>query len=84
MAMKTIWLWKFGKSREAWDEAFVVVHPLDDRPEEKVGNVNLGSMRMTPAVKISLAALRVYLILMTFMLIYHVMGLLGSLGHHTR
>jgi len=35
---------------------------------------------MTTGVKMSLMVLRVYLTLMTFMLVYHVAGLAGILG----
>jgi hypothetical protein len=37
-------------------------------------------MRMTPAVRISLLALRGYLVLMMLLLLYHVLGLAGLLG----
>lgn len=57
-----------------------VVHPLDDDPEQKRGTEGLGPIEMTPVVKISLMVLRVYLILMTLMLLYHVAGLAGTLG----
>ena len=43
---------------------FVVVHPLDDVPEAKVDTENLGPMRMTLAVRLSLLSLRAYLALM--------------------
>ena len=38
--------------------AFVVVHPLDDVPEEKVETEHHGPMQMTRTVKICLFALR--------------------------
>ncbi len=60
---------------------FVVVHPLDDLPEQKVDTSSLGLMPMTVSVKLSLMALRGYLILMTFLVLYHVMDLAGALGH---
>jgi len=44
---------------------FVVIHPLDDLPETKVDTKNLGRMPMTRTVKISLLALRGYLLLMS-------------------
>jgi hypothetical protein len=37
---------------------FVVVHPLDDAPEDKVDTSALGPMAMTTSVKLSLMALR--------------------------
>ena len=62
---------------------FVVVHPLDDVPEEKVDTSTLGPMPMTAAVKLSLRALRGYLILMMLLVFYHVMDLAGVFGSHT-
>jgi hypothetical protein len=61
-------------------ELFVVVHPLDDEPEEKVDTANLGPMRMTPAVRLSLMSLRAYLLIMMGLVIYHVLGLAGLFG----
>jgi hypothetical protein len=60
-------------------EYFRVIHPLDDAPEVKCSSEGLGRIAMTPAVRASLAVLRGYLILMTFMLGYHVLGLAGIL-----
>jgi len=48
--------------------------------EQKVETAHLGPMRMTPAVRISLLALRGYLMLMMLLLLYHVLGLAGLLG----
>jgi hypothetical protein len=59
---------------------YVVVHPLDDRPEAKVDTENLGPMPMTRSVKLSLMSLRAYLILMIMMVGYHVLQL-GGLFH---
>ena len=56
-------------------EGFRVVHPLDDRPEEKCSTQGLGPIAMTTTVRTALTVLRGYLILMTLMLAYHVMGL---------
>ena len=53
---------------------FHVIHPLDAPPERK-RNVDLGPMKLTPAVRISLFALRVYLILMALLLLYRVLRL---------
>ncbi len=61
---------------------FVVVHPLDDVPEEKIDTENLGPMAMTAAVRVSLLSLRVYLVLMMLLVLYHVLDLAGVLGHH--
>ena len=57
-----------------------VVHPLDDEPEQKRQSEGLGPIEMTSAVRISLLVLRGYLILMTFLLIYHVGELAGLFG----
>ena len=58
-------------------ESFQVIHPLDDAPEEKCSSEGLGPIAMTPAVRVSLAVLRGYLIAMTLMLGYHVLDLAG-------
>ena len=58
-------------------QLFRVVHPLDDKPEQKCQTEGLGSIEMTPAVKISLLVLRGYLMLMTLMLVYDVADLAG-------
>jgi hypothetical protein len=61
---------------------FVVIHPLDDLPEEKVDTEALGPMPMTRTVKISLLSLRAYLILMVLMVFYHVVDLAGAFAKH--
>jgi hypothetical protein len=61
---------------------FTVIHPLDDRPEQKVDMASMGPMRMTRVVRCSLLALRAYLLLMFFLVLYHVAGLAGILGAH--
>jgi hypothetical protein len=68
--------------KEVPENAFVVIHPLDDSPEEKVDTSHLGPMRMTPSVKLSLMALRGYLLLMVGLVFYHVMDLAGVFGKH--
>jgi hypothetical protein len=60
---------------------FVVIHPLDDLPEEKVDTDALGPMAMTMSVRISLMSLRAYLILMMLMVFYRVMAMAGLFGH---
>lgn len=62
---------------------FVVVHPLDDAPEEKVDIESLGPMPMTASVRISLLSLRAYLVLMMLMVFYRVVLLAGWFGHHS-
>jgi len=61
---------------------FVVVHPLDDRVEQKVDTSTLGPMPMTASVRLSLMALRGYLVLMMLLVLYHVMDLGGAFGQH--
>jgi hypothetical protein len=58
-------------------DRYTVVHPLDDRLEEKVDTESLGPMPMTRSVKFSLLSLRAYLILMIVMVLYHVLQLAG-------
>jgi hypothetical protein len=62
---------------------FVVIHPLDDLPEQKVDTAALGPMSMTPSVKFSLMALRGYLILMMLLVLYQVLDLAGAFGKHS-
>jgi hypothetical protein len=59
--------------------SFVVVHPLDDVPEEKVETEHLGPMPMTRTVKICLYALRGYLLLMFGLLAFRVAQLAGAM-----
>lgn len=59
---------------------FLVIHPLDDVQEQKVDTEHLGPMRMTPAVRISLLALRGYLVLMMMLVLYRVLELAGVFG----
>ncbi|MEO6964846.1 MAG: hypothetical protein ABI076_02990 [Acidobacteriaceae bacterium] len=54
-----------------------VIHPLDDVQEQKCSSEGLGSIAMTRTVRISLGALRAYLIGMTLVLGYHVLSLAG-------
>lgn len=56
---------------------YLVVHPLDDRPEEKVDTETLGPMPMTRTVKLSLMSLRAYLVLMILLVAYHVLQMAG-------
>ncbi len=67
---------------EVPENHFVVVHPLDDVPEQKVNSLGFGAMRMTTSVKLSLMSLRGYLILMMLLVLYHVMDLAGVFGPH--
>jgi hypothetical protein len=56
-------------------ERYVVVHPLDDVPEQKVDTESLGPMPMTASVKWSLVSLRAYLLLMVALVFYRVLSL---------
>jgi hypothetical protein len=58
---------------------FIVVHPLDDEPEEKVDTEHLGPMQMTKTVRSCLFALRGYLLLMFGLLGFRVLQLAGVL-----
>lgn len=72
------------RGRRARRDPDLVVPPLSDRPERKVDTAHRPPMRLTPTVRVSLAVLRGYLILMTLMLAYHFLDLAGVLGHHAR
>ena len=58
-----------------------VVHPLDDIAEEKRSPEGLGKMPMSGSVKLSLYALRGYLILIGLMVGYRALTLAGVFGH---
>lgn len=64
-------------------EHFVVVHPLDDVPEQKVDITALAPMPMTASVKVSLILLRGYLVLMMLLVLYHVVDVAGGFGLHS-
>ena len=64
------------------ENEFLVIHPLDDLPEEKVDTKELGPMRMTVVVRLSLLALRGYLVLMMLLVLYHALDLAGLLGKY--
>jgi hypothetical protein len=59
---------------------FVVIHPLDDAPEEKIDIESLGPMPMTMSVRLSLLSLRAYLVLMMVLVLYHVLDLAKVFG----
>ena len=52
------------------DQGYVVIHPLDDQPEEKCSVEGLGLMPLSRSVKYSLLSLRLYLILMGGLVLY--------------
>jgi hypothetical protein len=62
------------------EREFLVIHPLDDVEEQKLETKHLGAIRMTPAVRLSLLALRGYLLLMMLLVAYHVLCLAGVTG----
>lgn len=59
---------------------FVVIHPLDDEPEQKIDIASLGPMPMTRSVRFSLYSLRGYLLFMMMLVMYHVLHLAGLFG----
>jgi hypothetical protein len=63
------------------NEQFTVIHPLDDVREQKVDLSRLGPMRLTRTVRVSLMALRGYLILMLMLVVYHVLVAAGIVVH---
>jgi len=65
---------------EVPENHYVVIHPLQDVPEEKVDASKLEAMKMTRSVKLSLMALRGYLIVMILLVVYQVMALAGVFG----
>ncbi len=48
---------------ETHAEPFVVIHPLDDTPEQKRNGSDLGLIKMGKGVKLVLCVLRIYLFL---------------------
>ena len=61
------------------EHEYMVIHPLDDVAEQKIDTRHLGPMRLTPTVRLSLLALRGYLVLMSVLVLYHVLDLAGVL-----
>jgi hypothetical protein len=51
-----------------------VIHPLDDVPEQKLYHEDLGSMRMTRTVRLSLLLLRGYLAAMVLLVAWRVLS----------
>lgn len=60
-----------------------VIHPLYDAPEEKRSGEGLGTMALTPSVRLCLFGLRAYLIVMTCLLGYQLIHQAAMLGHQT-
>ena len=65
------------------DKGLYVIHPLDDVQEQKCSAEGLGLIELTPTVRFSLGALRVYLIAMTLIILYRTLTLAHVLTHHT-
>jgi hypothetical protein len=80
--MATMLLNKLDPQQMADENRWVVIHPLDDAPEQKVDTSALGPMTMTTSVRISLLSLRVYLILMLLLVFYRVFCQAGFFGLH--
>ena len=59
---------------------YTVIHPLDDAPEEKCSSTHLDKIAMSPTVRISLIVLRGYLVLISALCLYHVLGVAGLLS----
>lgn len=57
------------------DHNLYVIHPLDDVHEQKCSTEGLGLMHLTPTVRFSLGALRVYLIAITCIILYRTLTL---------
>ena len=66
------------------DANLYVIHPLDDVQEQKCTSEGLGLMELTPTVRFSLTALRVYLIAMTLIILYRTLTLTHLLPQHAR
>ena len=63
-------------------QVFHVIHPLDDVYEGKRNSQGISKIEMSTSVKLSLWVLRIYLIFMTVMLVYHVLDLAAIFGKH--
>ena len=63
------------------DPTLYVIHPLDDIQEQKCTSEGLGLMELTPTVRFSLTALRVYLMAMTLIILYRTLSLAHVLTH---
>jgi hypothetical protein len=67
------------KTVESEPNYFLVIHPLDDIPEQKIDSDHLPPMEMTQGVRWSLISLRVYLIFMIALFMYHVIDLASQM-----
>jgi hypothetical protein len=82
--MATMLINKLDTEQMAEDHRWVVIHPLDDAPEQKVDTSALGPMPMTTSVRVSLLSLRAYLIVMLLLVVYRVFCQAGFFGLHAR
>jgi hypothetical protein len=64
------------------NEVYYVVHPLYDEPEEKCDPEALGPMHLSKGERLSLYALRGYLILMLGLAAYRVLDMAGVFAPH--
>lgn len=53
-------------------QVFTVIHPLDDEADVKRNVSSLGLMPMTKNTRLSLVALRTYVIVMSVLIFYHI------------
>jgi hypothetical protein len=67
------------KTVESEPNYFLVIHPLDDIPEQKIDSDHLPPMEMTQGVRWSLISLRVYLIFMIALFMYHIIDLASQM-----
>jgi hypothetical protein len=66
------------------DDRFYVVHPLDEEPEQKMSPDGLGTMPMSPSVRVSLVALRGYAVFIIALAFYRLATLGVAVIHHAR
>jgi hypothetical protein len=67
------------KTVESEPNYFLVIHPLDDIPEQKIDSDHLPPMEITQGVRWSLISLRVYLIFMIALFMYHIIDLASQM-----
>ena len=60
-------------------QEYRVIHPLYDKPEQKLSADGLEPIHLSLGGKISLMALRGYLVVMVLLVFYHVLNLAGVL-----
>lgn len=62
------------------EPVFLIVHPLDDAPEEKRDPHAAEPLALRGGARLALIALRGYLIVMALLVLYHVLDLAGAFG----